>query len=98
MAQVAINWVANRPAVASVILGATQLLQLDETPGALDFSLPAELIARLDVVSSPQVHFPYIFFTNDIQAMLPGGATVGDKPVGYRPTAQVVGEAARVGK
>ncbi|MBI3528883.1 MAG: aldo/keto reductase [Betaproteobacteria bacterium] len=96
MAQVAINWVANRPAVASVILGATKLAQLDDTLQALDFSLPAELVARLDAVSAPQVRFPYTFFSNEIQAMLHGGATVGDKPSGYRPNVQVAGTGAGV--
>ena len=39
MAQVAINWVANRPGVGSVILGATRLAQLEDTMAALDFEL-----------------------------------------------------------
>ena len=30
MAQVALNWVANRPGVASVIVGATKLSQLED--------------------------------------------------------------------
>lgn len=83
MAQVAINWVANRPGVASVILGATKLAQLEDNLGALDFELPGELRARLDAASATPARFPYTFFTAGMQAMLTGGTSVGDKPPGY---------------
>lgn len=82
MAQVAVNWVANRPAVASVILGATRLAQLDETLPALDFELPAELEARLDAAGAPPPAFPYAF----LDAMVPrmhGGAAIEAKPPRY---------------
>jgi aryl-alcohol dehydrogenase-like predicted oxidoreductase len=85
MAQVALNWVANRPGVATVILGATKLAQLEDNLGALDFDLPAELRTRLDAVSASPARFPYTFFTAGMQAMLTGGARVGDKPANYRP-------------
>jgi len=83
MAQVAINWVANRPSVSSVILGATRLSQLQDTLRSLDFTLPEAQRTRLDVASAPQVPFPYTFFGPHIQGMLNGGAAVGDKPDGY---------------
>jgi aryl-alcohol dehydrogenase-like predicted oxidoreductase len=54
MAQVALNWVANRPGVATVILGATKLEQLEDNLRALDFEIPEALVARLDDVSSPK--------------------------------------------
>ncbi len=85
MAQVAVNWVANRPGVASVILGATKLAQIEDNLAALDFEIPAELCARLDEVSAPAPRFPYTFFTPAMQAMLTGGAVVGDKPKTYAP-------------
>lgn len=83
MAQVAVNWVANRPGVATVILGATKLPQLDDNLGALDFEIPAELRARLDAVSATPARFPYTFFEPGMQSMLTGGAVVGDKPASY---------------
>lgn len=83
MAQVAVNWVANRPGVASVIVGATKLTQLEDNLGALDFELPAALRARLDAVSAVPARFPYTFFTDGMQAMLTGGSAVGDKPASY---------------
>ncbi len=97
MAQVALNWVANRPGIATVILGATKLAQLEDNLGALDFDLPAELRARLDAVSAPALRYPYSFFSPDMQAMLTGGATVGDKPPGYAPPALIEGKPAGVG-
>src|SRR5260370_19852889 len=39
MAQVAINWTANRPGVGSVILEATKIPQLEANLGALDFEI-----------------------------------------------------------
>jgi aryl-alcohol dehydrogenase-like predicted oxidoreductase len=85
MAQVALNWVANRPGIASVIIGATKLTQLEDNLGALDFELPAELRMRLDAVSAPTPRNPHSFFIPSMQAMLTGGAAVGDKPAGYAP-------------
>ena len=98
MAQVAVNWVANRPGVASVLVGATKLHQLQDNLGALDFELPAELRERLDAVSAPAKHFPYSFFGAELQGMLNGGATVGDKPAAYLPELTVAGAGAGVGE
>ena len=91
MAQVALNWVANRPGVASVIVGASKPEQLDVNLRALDFELPAELSKKLDDASQPVTPFPYYFFTNAMQGMMYGGATVGDKPAGYRAPVRVSG-------
>lgn len=96
MAQVALNWVANRPAVASVIIGATKLHQLQDNLGALDFELPIELQQQLDTVSRPESRFPYTFFEPTLQGMLNGGATVGDKPSSYRQPILVEGSGAGV--
>jgi hypothetical protein len=91
MAQVALNWVAGRPGVASVIVGATQTQQLQENIAALSFELPAELRARLDAASAPAATFPYIFFGSEVQGSLHAGATVGTKPPGYFPTVRIAG-------
>jgi aryl-alcohol dehydrogenase-like predicted oxidoreductase len=85
MAQVAINWTAHRPGVASVIIGATQLSQLTDNLAALDFDIPTELTQRLEAVSRPETQFPYSFFDPEIQGMIHGGVTVGSKPTGYAP-------------
>ncbi|NEQ42554.1 MAG: aldo/keto reductase [Leptolyngbya sp. SIOISBB] len=96
MAQVALNWVANRPAVASVIIGATKLHQLQDNLGALDFEIPPALLERLETVSRPESRFPYTFFEPSLQGMLNGGATVGDKPSGYHTPVLIQGEGAGV--
>lgn len=84
MAQVAVNWTVNRPGIASVIVGASKLSQLEDNLKALDFGIPAELANRLEAISNPESQFPYSFFDGEIQGMINGGATVGDKPDGYK--------------
>jgi aryl-alcohol dehydrogenase-like predicted oxidoreductase len=85
MAQVAVNWTAHRPGIASVIVGATRLSQLEDNLKALDFTIPGELCDRLERVSRFEAQFPYSFFGNEIQGMIHGGASVGNKPNGYAP-------------
>jgi aryl-alcohol dehydrogenase-like predicted oxidoreductase len=83
MAQVAVNWAANRPGIASVIIGATKLAQLQGSLAALSFTLPSELKNRLDTASAPDQPFPHEFFGPQIQAMINGGVTVEAKPGSY---------------
>ncbi|WP_204693082.1 aldo/keto reductase [Geodermatophilus bullaregiensis] len=60
MAQVALAWLAARPAVTSVILGARTTEQLRDDLGAADLVLDAEETARLDAVSDPgAADYPY---------------------------------------
>jgi len=61
-AQVAINWVASRPAVACVLLGARNEAQLEQTLDALEFELPADALARLDAATAPALEKPYSWF------------------------------------
>jgi aryl-alcohol dehydrogenase-like predicted oxidoreductase len=91
MAQVALNWVANRPGVASVILGATKLPQLEDNLAALSFAIPPELQARLDAASAPEPLFPYTFFEDGQQQRIHGGVAVASKPQGYAPAVRIPG-------
>jgi len=60
MAQVALAWLVDRPAVSSVILGARTLEQLEDNLGAADLHLGQEETARLDAVSDPgAADYPY---------------------------------------
>lgn len=86
-AQVALNWVANRPGVASVLVGATKPSQLQDNLQALDFEIPARLLARLEGASDPGRPYPQYFFDDGMQAMVNGGVTVGEKHAGYWPDA-----------
>ena len=85
MAQVAVNWAVNQPGIASVIVGATKIHQLKDNLQALDFTIPEDLLIRLNEASSPELKFPYSFFGAEIQAMLNGGAKVSAKPQNYYP-------------
>ena len=60
LSQVALAWVADRPAVTSVILGARTLEQLDDNLGAADLHLSEKETAQLNEASSPIVSdYPY---------------------------------------
>jgi aryl-alcohol dehydrogenase-like predicted oxidoreductase len=60
MAQVALSWLAARPAVTSIIVGARTLAQLEGNLGAAGLHLVAEETARLDAASDPQpADYPY---------------------------------------
>jgi aryl-alcohol dehydrogenase (NADP+) len=60
MAQVALAWVAARPAVTSVILGARTVEQLDDNLAAADLRLGTAETALLDEASAPLVaDYPY---------------------------------------
>jgi aryl-alcohol dehydrogenase-like predicted oxidoreductase len=60
MAQVALSWVADRPAVTSVILGARTGEQLADNLGAAGLHLSADETAKLDAASDPGAgDYPY---------------------------------------
>jgi len=59
VAQVAINWLLQRPTVSSVILGARNEEQLRDNLGAAGWALSAEQIARLDAASTVEAPYPY---------------------------------------
>lgn len=59
-AQVSLAWLAARPAVTSVILGARTVEQLEGLLPAADLDLPAEHLDRLTEASAPRVDdYPY---------------------------------------
>ncbi len=75
VAQVALAWVLARPGVASPILGARTLAQLEGNLQALDLVLPMAMIASLDAASDPAPIFPHSFLKNTPHVMQ-SGATV----------------------
>jgi len=60
-AQVAINWLVNRPGVTSTIIGARRVQQLEDNLAAVDFQLSPEHVERLDQVSRIELGFPHDF-------------------------------------
>lgn len=60
-AQVAINWVRQKPGVVIPILGARTAEQLDDNLGCLDFELSSDHMKRLDDISAIDPGFPHFF-------------------------------------
>ncbi len=57
--QIALNWVAHRPSVSSVIIGARDEKQLTENLGAVGWQLTEEQVAKLDAASALPKPYPY---------------------------------------
>jgi aryl-alcohol dehydrogenase-like predicted oxidoreductase len=57
--QVALNWLLQRPTVASVIIGARNEEQLKQNLAAAEWNLTAEEVAKLDKASAVQPVYPY---------------------------------------
>ena len=92
MSQVALNWVANRPAVGSLVFGATSVSQLENNMQSLDFTIPGNLVEKLDEVSRPTLNFPYNFFSPDMQKRVHGGEAALDKPFNHHPPRKLRGD------
>ena len=59
VSQVALNWVLRRPTVAALVIGARNEEQLRDSLGAVDFTLSAEHVQRLDNASERTPAYPY---------------------------------------
>jgi len=57
--QVALNWLLQRPSVASVIIGARDETQLRDNLGAVGWNLTAAQVAKLDAASATTPIYPY---------------------------------------
>ncbi|MCF6115602.1 aldo/keto reductase [Mesorhizobium muleiense] len=57
--QIAINWLLQRPTVASVIIGARTEEQLRQNLGAVGWSLTSDQIKKLDAASAVTAGYPY---------------------------------------
>jgi aryl-alcohol dehydrogenase-like predicted oxidoreductase len=78
-AQVAINWALCQPGVTSPILGARTAPQLEDNLRAAEFRLGDDQLARLNVVSQPQLAFPYDFLRGPGVKMYNDGQTEVEK-------------------
>jgi aryl-alcohol dehydrogenase-like predicted oxidoreductase len=78
-AQVALAWVQARPGVASTIIGARTLAQLEDNLGALGVRLTPEQEARLAEVSKPTLNFPADFLAG-VRNVKQGGTTINGEP------------------
>src|SRR6185436_3079265 len=91
-ASVALAWVQSRPGVASTIIGARRIDQLEQNLAALDIALTPDQVARLDKLSKPTLSFPNQFL-NIASMYSHGGTTInGEKgtvwPLGPKTDAE----------
>jgi aryl-alcohol dehydrogenase-like predicted oxidoreductase len=59
VAQVALNWLLQRPTVANIVIGARNEEQLKQNLGAIGWSLTADQVALLDKASHETPIYPY---------------------------------------
>lgn len=85
-AAVAVAWVQSRSGVASTIIGARTMEQLEGNLAALDVSLDDAETAALDNLSTPTLAFPMTFLRFS-QNFMHGGATVDGVPSERLPMA-----------
>ena len=57
--QIALNWLLQRPTVATVIIGARNEEQLRQNLGAVGWNLTPEQVARLDAATATTPAYPY---------------------------------------
>ena len=57
--QIALNWLLQRPTVATVVIGARNEEQLRQNLGAVGWNLTPDQVARLDAASAPKIPYPY---------------------------------------
>lgn len=62
--QIALNWLLQRPTVATVLIGARDEQQLRENLGAVGWQLSSEQITKLDAVSALTPPYPYYPYWN----------------------------------
>ncbi|CAG8532587.1 20422_t:CDS:10 [Cetraspora pellucida] len=78
-AQVALNWIAQKPGITSPLIGARTKTQLVENLKALEFKLTPKQMERLDNVSaSNEIPFPYSI-TMNLNKYLGKGIQIPDK-------------------
>jgi len=76
-AAVALSWVQSQPGVASTIIGARTMDQLEKNLAALDVRLSEEDFAALDAVSTPTLGFPSQFLKFAVNFMHSGAHVDG---------------------
>jgi aryl-alcohol dehydrogenase-like predicted oxidoreductase len=59
MTQVALNWLAQRPSISTIIFGARNEEQLKQNLGAVGWNLSSEQVAKLDAASDVTPIYPY---------------------------------------
>jgi len=80
-AAIALAWVQRRPGVASTIIGARRLDQLEQNLAALDAELTPGDIAALEKLSAPTLNFPANFLKSANMFMHAGATVNGESSI-----------------
>jgi aryl-alcohol dehydrogenase-like predicted oxidoreductase len=83
-ARVALAWLAQKPGVSSIIVGARNKKQLEDNLAAADLSLAASHIAKLDELSKPTLSFPAEFL-NMVPSFGYAGTTINGRSAPISP-------------
>jgi aryl-alcohol dehydrogenase-like predicted oxidoreductase len=75
VARAALAWVVQRPHIASTIIGARTMDQLEDNLGALEVKLTADQMKALNEVSKPKLNFPHDFLEG-VKAFGYNGSTI----------------------
>ncbi|RZJ42156.1 MAG: aldo/keto reductase [Brevundimonas sp.] len=75
-AQVALAWLAGRPSVSSILIGASRPEQIATNVAALNVVLTSDQIERLQAASAPIATYPTTLFTPLVKRFAFGGAEV----------------------
>jgi aryl-alcohol dehydrogenase-like predicted oxidoreductase len=74
--QVALSWALARPAITSLIIGASKVEQLQSNIASLEVTLSPGQTTKLDNASAPENLYPYSVFTDPINRSIFAGAKV----------------------
>ena len=77
-AQVALNWLLQKPGVTSPIIGARTVRHLEDNLQCLDFVLSSEHLEQLDKISAIDLGFPHNFLASEfiINNVIGGGTKI----------------------
>jgi len=71
VACVGLTWVRQKPFITSTIIGATTMEQLNDNLASVNFTLPAEDMARLDELSADRTPYPYWMISRNNATRIP---------------------------
>jgi aryl-alcohol dehydrogenase-like predicted oxidoreductase len=84
VARAALAWVVRRPGIASTIIGARTMDQLEDNLGALEVMLTTEQMKQLNDVSQPKLSFPNDFL-DGVKAFGYNGSTIDGQVAPVNP-------------
>ena len=78
-AQIALAWLLRKPSVASILIGANKIAQLDDNLGAISVALSDEQMTQLDELTAPAPLYPH-WFSARVKDPVVAAALASGKP------------------